>query len=332
MKYWLILVLSLFILNSNLNSKIVKLPDLINPKAILIDKDQVFICDGPSIYIYSLNNFTLKKKFGKAGEGPQEFRFVRTVGINIGLDSEYIIVSSISRVSFFSRNGDFVKIINPRSYIGSIKSLGKRFVGDSVAHENGAEYRTINIYSMDFNKKKEIFRKYCWNDQKELDLISYTNFPIICVNNDKIFVNGNDEIYVFDSQGKKVNTISHNYEKIEITNADKKNILDYFQTGFYKNFMESFGRLVKFSKYFPAIRTYTIADQKIYVATYKVIEGKREFFIFDVSGKFLKKTLLPLHGDNMVFLHPYTIYKHMLYQLLESTDGDKWELHITEIK
>ena len=60
--------------NDQSPQKIIPLPDLIQPHTMVVDKDQLFIRDsGSSIFIYSLSNFSLIKKFGKQGQGPGEF-------------------------------------------------------------------------------------------------------------------------------------------------------------------------------------------------------------------------------------------------------------------
>ncbi|MGD2088646.1 MAG: hypothetical protein PVH61_20885 [Candidatus Aminicenantes bacterium] len=48
--------------------EVVPLPDLINPDGIQADRHQLYITERHSIYIYSLKDFKLTKKFGKSGE------------------------------------------------------------------------------------------------------------------------------------------------------------------------------------------------------------------------------------------------------------------------
>jgi hypothetical protein len=68
------LVFLLFFLTvSVFAGKQVILAELVNPDSIAVDQYQVYITEGTSIYIYDLENFKLKTKFGKRGEGPNEF-------------------------------------------------------------------------------------------------------------------------------------------------------------------------------------------------------------------------------------------------------------------
>jgi hypothetical protein len=50
--------------------KPVALSDLVNPKTITIEGNQIYITELDSIFLYSLNDFKLQKKFGGKGEGP----------------------------------------------------------------------------------------------------------------------------------------------------------------------------------------------------------------------------------------------------------------------
>jgi len=59
---------------SNAAGKTVPLPALLNPDLIEVQGDDMFIAQDSVISIFSLKDFSLKNKFGKRGEGPQEFK------------------------------------------------------------------------------------------------------------------------------------------------------------------------------------------------------------------------------------------------------------------
>lgn len=52
---------------------VIELPEIINPDSITVDKNHIYITDFPSVYIYSLKDYRLIKKFGRIGEGPKEW-------------------------------------------------------------------------------------------------------------------------------------------------------------------------------------------------------------------------------------------------------------------
>ncbi len=54
--------------------KISILKELLQPDGMAIGNGRIYVTEKTSIYIYSLKDFNLIKKFGEKGEGPNEFR------------------------------------------------------------------------------------------------------------------------------------------------------------------------------------------------------------------------------------------------------------------
>jgi hypothetical protein len=88
--------------------------------------------------------------------------------------------------------------------------------------------------------------------------------------------------------------------------------------------------LLKFPEYFPVIRAFHVADDRIYILTYKEDKGKSEWLIMDMQGKLVKKIFLPVSFMNVLDIYPYTVEGGKLYQLIENED-EEWKLHITTI-
>ena len=55
----------------------------------------------------------------------------------------------------------------------------------------------------------------------------------------------------------------------------------------------------------------------------------KEFFIFDVQGKLLKRLLVPIKYVNVVDTYLYTIHDKTLFQLVEEKNDESWYLKIT---
>ena len=152
---------------------------------------------------------------------------------------------------------------------------------------------------------------------------------------DRVYINDAEEltIYVFDSSGNQLPPIKHNYDKLEITDDYKTNMLNWYKT--YPNFKDLYplwkDRL-KFPRYFPAIRLFNVIDDKIYLFTYKKQGGNSELMIFDIKGKFLKTLMVPLQEKDERLWYPYTIKNGKLYQLIENQAEGEWELHVTGIE
>jgi len=322
-----ILLLAFFVFGERLAT----IKGLVRPNTITVDNDQFYITDFPTIYIYSLKDFSLVKKFGKKGEGPNEFlTWIPAVLV----DGDTIIVNSVGKISYFTRKGESIKEIKltgGRNY----KPLGDKYVSYAYLTDNKVEYQTVNIYDSNFNKLKEIHREKFWNQYWQggkMDVVNAKGF-IFRIFDDKIFVNREDGlIQVFDGNiGNKLREIRHKYKEIKITAADKKEYYDYYKVApRYKEFYDVIRPRITFPSNFPPIRYFDVADGKIYVMTYERKEGKSNFIIFDLEGKLLKQVFLPLKNMSVEEPYPYTFKGGKLYQIFDN-ENEEWELHATNI-
>lgn len=325
--------------------KVVEMPELSKPDSIHVDKDNIYITEFPNIYIYSKSDFTLKKKFGRKGEGPGEFLKYTLLYIRPG----HLLVSDRNKVSYFSKEGKYIKEIKAQSLANwGVMPLGDKFVGKSRRTENKISYDRAVLYSPDFKKEKEIYRyrffytllkgrKRC--NAVEVRGIQFHTFA------EKVFIQGEEgfTIDVLDMDGNRLYTINRDYEKVKITGADKKRYRDYFQTTIpWKRLYDTYiKREMFFPEYFPAIQQFLVVDNKIYVLTYKKLAGKAEFIVLDLKGEFTKKLYLPF--DNSAERFHYSLYENVvrrvlnagftikdgkLYCLLDNPDSETWELHI----
>jgi hypothetical protein len=53
--------------------------------------------------------------------------------------------------------------------------------------------------------------------------------------------------------------------------------------------------------------------------------------IFNLDGKQLKRTFIPLRDTSPINTPPFTIYNNHLYQLIENFDEEQWQLVIDKI-
>jgi hypothetical protein len=324
------LIILVFFMSNVYARKIVSLPDIFEPSSIVVDSNQIYIVEGTTIHIYSLEDFTLKKKFGRKGEGPQEFKD-DIWGIEVKPD--YILVNSLNKVSFFTRDGDFLnEKINPTVLGGSMfKPVGNQFVGYSIERENKTFYVVYSIFDFKLKKSKELYRMK-WMVQPGRKRKLFETFWYGTLDN-KIIIAREDgfTIDVFNSTGEKMFSIDQKYKNLKFTDFHKKKFLDFWKSSYPETY-EIRKTRTEFPKYFPAIKTCLIADKKIHVQTYKEKDKKTEFFIFDIDGKLLNKILIPIVRKNPREDYPYWIYNQKLYQLVYDLDKYVWELHITEVE
>jgi hypothetical protein len=316
------------------------LSDLVNPKTITIEGNQMYITELDTIFLYSLKDLKLQKKFGGKGDGPGEFRTNPFRSISLSVLPDSILVNSIGRITFFSRDGKYLKQMKAPIY-GGVIPLGKKFIGYSPINENGVDYVEISIYKAgqnNFMEREQAFYKfkYLIRGNVKIDPVSIARIPKVYTYRDKIVVDDGmkGEISVFDSSGKLVNSIKPECDKIALAGKLKDEYVSDFKINpEYKLFYERFKQRIKFSDYLPLTRNSHVVDNKIYVLTYKRdIPGKGELLIYDFKGTLLKRTMIPFKECDMIEFYPYTINDNKIYQLIESEDNEKWELHISDIK
>ncbi len=329
----LLLLLAAFVSTA----KIVPMPDIIRANIIKVDGHDMVIVEGTAISIYSLKDFKLIKKFGKEGEGPQEFKTFMGFGLTVDIYPEHILVNSIDKISYFTRKGEFIK--EKKVPAGtSVTSFRGKFVGSAIqfGQKNGPQM-AFNLY----DGKGEKIKKICSHplpllkgkgDVALLDLISQIN-PQYHTSANRIFIGGKQtfEIDIYDSEGNFLKSIKRDAKKQELTDDDKNKFLEVYKIHpIYKNFWESLEKAIKIPDYFPAYKTFLVSNQKIYVQTFKKKGGKTEFLIFDLDGKYLKTIFLPLVYQDIMTPYLYAIDGGKLYQLTENED-EEWELRISGI-
>ncbi len=312
--------------------KTVPLPDVINAETIQVDDNQLYITEGASIYIYSLTDFKLKKKFGKRGEGPQEFNVQVPVPLIIDTNGKNIMVTSRAKMSLFTKDGTFINEKRiPAAMVFFIKPFGKHFTGFKLVLDGTTVYRSINILNPQLKNIKELCRipsdfQTPGNGFNAFVPESYD------VHDNKVFIPWHTgfHIDVYDLEGKLAYSIKQDYENLEVTRDHKKQVQDAFKINIQTREIFDAMKPFHYPDVMPAIREIRAVDGKVYAITYKREKGKTECYIFDLKGKLLKRTFVRLSDLDYLTLSPYTIRKGKLYQVVEN-DEDGWDLKIIQI-
>jgi len=334
---FLILILSVRIITAE---KIADFQNHTIPESVLINKDHIIITEGSTVFIYNSTNHKLIKRFGKRGEGPEEFKGSPIVFI----EKNYLLINSPEKVSFYSKTGKYIKEINNINSGKLFRSICDNFIGyKSFNDKAGNRYSAINIYNPDFIKIKEVY-KYLSIAQpqkgKGWRLFAKTYVvPIVCDN--KIFTAGDEKFIInaFDKNGKKLFTIDRNYTRVKFTEENRNAILHLYKTRPSTAPEYSFWKKnIIFPKYFPAIRAIYTAEKKLFIRTYKIEKNRSEFFIYDSNGKIIKHVFLPIAASYKKNAYPYmrdfspfTFYKGKLYQLIMDEETEKISLFAHDI-
>lgn len=318
---------------------VVPMPDLQYPQEIIIDRGNLVITELPEIFVYSLKDFKLKAKFGKLGEGPGEFQhyvFVAAWPKKAG----HLVVSSHLKAAFYTHEGKFVnekRSSDPSVMNCFFKPVGDNYVSYGAFKENNIQYYSVNMYDPELTKIKRIFK---WkNPAVRGKPFDPTDFDLrggeVEVYGDKIFmlVRKKGNIEVFDKSGEKLFSINYAYEPVPITTGDKEKFTDYYKNGpRYKRIWHILKGRLQYPEYFPAARKMVVADNKIFILTHKSKDGKSEFIVFDLNGKFVEKRMVPIVNQNPRMPYAFTIHGGKLYQTVEDIEKEEWFLHIHSIQ
>lgn len=322
----------------------VVIPGLGKPNSIKLYKDRLYVAGQGSISIYSFPDARLIKTFGRVGEGPGEFKIspVDKIGLRFVVRQEHIMVNSWGKLSIFSREGKFIeeKKVIENSLAQSFQPLGSKYVGFDRAMVGNAEYYFVNFYDQrTLTKEKEIHRLQAFLTRSSINPLRLALLlkddtqrgPLFHVYGDRLFVEGEGcRIWVYDRQGKALISFSvHDYEKLQVAEDFKKEVMAFLE----KRLITAFSHVKRngrFPQYFPLL-SLQAADGKVYVQTFKRKMEKSEFYIFDLDGKFLRKTMVPFRESEFLCAYPFTIANEKIYQLFESSNTDEWVLSIDKI-
>ncbi len=316
-----------------LDSQIIPLLDLpsaTSVAAVAISGNRLYIAsgNGASVYIYALPGAELVKVFGHEGNGLQDFK---EKIYTLAVQGEQLVINSVGKLSYFSKDGKFIKQVATPLQDRNFRPFGSMFVGFGIETDKKTVYNTVNIYNADLKAEKTVTRLES-SVQPGQGTKIFHGIVSVATCQDKLVVAGvkNFEIHVFNEGGVKTCFIRREYEKRRVTDDDKRWVLDILQSNpETKDFYEMM-KPVRFPSTFPALREIHAADEKIYALTWKKENGMSECYIFDFQGKFLEKVYLPVEFTGDWDFYPLVISGGRMYQPVQGAD-QVWRLHITDI-
>jgi hypothetical protein len=340
MKMKIICVIIVLLLACNLFAeKAAVLPEILKPGNIFIDDTQLYITEGITVHIYSLTDFSKVAKFGKQGEGPQEFKGSRFAPSPLYVDTqtENLLISSTGKVSRFTKQGNFLNEQKLTTGFGipNFQPIGKGFARIGFSREDNTFYNIVSLCDDQFKqvkvmgKRKNPFQRGKKMNPLKRPAIFYTDNTCNIV----VSESDNDGLTVYDAEGNKKLSIAPDIKKIALTSEHKEKVLDFYQNdprvkqfwGFLKN-------NIQFPSYLPLTFAFYLADCKIYILTYYRKDNTSLFLIYDKAGKLISKKYLPIAYRSFIDPYPFVINDNKIFQLIENEDDEEWELHITEMK
>jgi hypothetical protein len=329
MKRNVILVVLILAFTPGITGEVITLMGLNRPAEISIDKDQIYIADKEKVHIFALKDYQWVKSFGNKGEGPKEFKFQISIDINTQTDN--IIVESQDKLSFFTKKGQFIKEIRLTG-AGGCRPLGNGFVATSRTFIQNSRYSTLNFFNEKLEKTGQIYKSIIQPSGKKIRFLSRAWKYI--TTKDKVFISAKKDfvVDVIDITGKKLFSITRDYERIKIDRSFVNNFFAWVKKNRPPQLYEGMKRLFEFPDYLPAIFDIIIDKDILYVITYKRKKEMNEVFLYTTAGKFIKTLDIPLYKDHPIDPLPYTLHDGKIFQLIDNAETEEWELRITPIK
>ena len=310
------------------------MPDLMKPGNMFVDDSRLYVTENVHVYIYSLKDFKMIRKFGQHGEGPGEFVLdPNMLGLHISRQDGEIMVHSHGKLSWFGMDGGFRRqIATPIQYLMFVQALGKHISARRLI-SGKKRWQVITIYDKKLKPVKEICRvKHLYQPGYGTDPLSM--LPPAAVDKGLIYVIPDDSftIQVFDKQGKAVSIIKRDEKRKAVTAKDRREIINYFKNGVLTKDSFHIMKPFHFPSHFPAIRNMAVGDGKIFVVTNRIdAENRNECLVLDLKGTLLKRTFVAMAETDLLEFSKFVFHKGSVYELVEDEENEDWRLRITPV-
>lgn len=334
-KLILIILMILLLLSNAFGTEELRIdmPELNNPGTIDVQNGLICIGDGTAVMVYSSKDFTLIRRIGRQGEGPGEFTVAPGFSVSPQISGDRILINSIGKISFFTSNGTLEKELKTGSQ-WSFRYHPPYFIGYSYSQKGKESKIALNLYSEKFELVRQIHE---WNhaiqdSKKEIDLTPlYTEF---CYKNNRLYYAADAEMQLswFDTENKSEGKYSFKKERVHVDRRYKDKVIDFFKND--KRFSRHFSmikKMFRFRKRFPAIKSFHVERELIYVQTYNTMKEKNLFIIIDGEGNIIRESWVPFRDTMGINILPdFSVSEGRIYQLVEDEDNN-WYLTVNSI-
>jgi hypothetical protein len=251
------------------------------------------------------------RTFGRAGQGPGEFTFALTMNLTNG--NEIVIEDYRNRLIYYSMEGEHIQDL-PIAKTGVRRiavDSGGNVLGIVVVRDEESSHYELNRYDPDLNLLHNLdstptpsASSEGFNPFRGSIYYAFDKYDrVVCG------VSDGYEIKIFDTAGNLARTITRDYDPVEITEEEKKEVEEE---------MREIPEEIKLAipKYHSAFQWIMTDDEgRIFVMTEERPSGRKGYYhdVFDSEGRYLAK--LPLD------FRPHLIKKNHFYTVAEDRDG-----------
>lgn len=331
---------------SGQTERIIALPELENPRQIVVDKGRVYFVDRRDIVVYNLSDGRFLKKIGKLGQGPGEFNG----GPNrLSVVDDRLIVQDMRSIECFNLEGIHtggVKEPDPMGFYPFLP-IGRNYVGfPMLINDNGSlTGPSGRIYDSNLKLKRKFFGELpampppppppgtAWPSEKS-DKLIIRDYGDYTVYEDRIYVVDSSRgfsISVFDENGILLREIKHTFDKVKVPKSFVDEVVKEWKASEdWKTYYSHFNPVVP--KYFPALIDFKIDRGRIYALTPSKKNDFYEIIVMDLEGKILGREFrFPLQPNfEMPFFNrlKYDIEGDKLVWFDYNDDKETYELYI----
>ncbi len=336
-KKWIILLLLLLfaLVGTAFAEKPALLPELVNPSLVETDGEMMFILDGDRVKVYSLKDYRLDFSFGKRGEGPGEWVSSPDLPPTMRLHNGRVFITCFNKLLVFSKDGKLVREAKIPIPAFQVVPFGKKYAAVRFnRRDDGSSQAAVMLLDETLKPYKTLYEADLVNNFRKKKIA----FPLL----DTFIRSAGGKLYVFDKQkdfvievfdtdGKRLPPISHPYRRIRVTEAYKKEKLEWLKVHpAIKGVPFDIMKMLVFPEFLPVFRNVTVSGGKIYITTYRKKGKEFEFFIMDLQGKIQKRLFLHDAIEDAIRPNPAAVYAftgNTYYYLVEDEEEEQWELH-----
>ena len=319
------------------SKKLAVLPQLTSPIMIEISGDELYVLEEAEVYVYSLKDYRLLRKFGKKGEGPGQLMPNTEVPLAMNIVDGTVYLNSQIKMVNYSKEGKFLAEQRiPFSF--QTVPFGKNYASIKISARHNVQTFIATLLDPGFNNLEHLYSRERISRSQRGKLSLPPEIIIIRSSGSKLFLFDQQSkglvINVFDHQGKQLKPIKLDYQRIKTDESFKKDAVAWFKAQpSFRMAAEELREMIYFPDYLPVIRNFLAGKQRLYIQTYKTQNHLSEFLILDFEGRLIKQTYLPGFANSPLqfncsntFIFPDDKY----YYLEEHERG--WEINMEELK
>ncbi len=336
MKYILVIMTCLLWVLPVHGEKLAEIQEVNDPTIMQIADGKMFVLEKANIYVFSLKDYALIKKFGKQGNGPGELN-VQGRGGYLQIIDGHVCVNTFSKLVRFSLDGKFVDEVRFPFLAMQAIPFGKGFAVSKLGmSDTGVNRVGVYLFPKSLDKGTELYGREYKDFRKtgKLEIVPEL-FMIQTAGERLIMLDHSDGgvMNVFGMDGTRQKSAKLNIDKVEATDRFKKELMAWAKAQpQFKLLPEELLKMVYVPDYLPVFKNFLIAGEKIFIHTYHKKENKVEFLVFDMKGTLLKKIWLEGLEKNIIMPAPYAFYQNYIYYLSENEDEEVLELHRTKLE